>query len=76
MIRHQVQCSLTLAGTYRSTSVPQGIQAISPAAYSGEAYREGTLEIDDLCKQLFLCQLKSISICDMLSIRPKAYNPE
>ena len=50
MIGHQVQYSCALAGTYRSTSVPQVIQAISPVAYSGEANHEGTLEVDDLCK--------------------------
>ena len=71
-----VQCSQTLAGTYRSISVPQAIQAISPSAYSSGANHEGTLEVDDLCKQLFLCRLNNISICGMLSIQPKAHDPE
>ena len=34
------------------------------------------LEVDDLCKRLFLYHLNNISIFDMLSIQPKAHDPE
>ena len=50
MIGNWIQYSYALAGTYRLTSVPQVIQAISPSGYSGEGTHEGTLEVDDLCK--------------------------
>ena len=73
---HQVQYSHALANTYRSTSVAQVIQAISPIAYSGEANHEVTLEVDDLCKLLFLYCLNKISTCNMLSIQPKAHDSE
>ena len=76
MIGQQVLYSHALANTYRSTSIPQVIQAISPVMYSGEANHEGTLEVDDLCKQPFLCHLNNISICGMLSIQPKAHDPK
>ena len=74
MIGHQVQYSHTLAGTYRSTSVPQVIQAISTVAYSGDTYYKGALGVDELCTQPYL--LNNISIYDMLGIQLKAYNPE
>ena len=72
MTGHWVPCTYALASTYRLTSVPQLIQAISPIAYSGEANYEGTLEVDDLCKLPFLCHLNNISICSMLKYVAKS----
>ena len=76
MIEHRVQYPGSLPGTYRSNSVPEVIQAILPIIYSGETNHEGTLEVDDLHKQPFFWCLNNISICNMLSIQPKAHDPE
>ena len=76
MIRYWVKYSHTLAGTYRSPSVPQVFQTSSPIVYLGRANHEGTLEGYNLCKRLFLCHLNNISIPSMRSMQPKAHDPE